>query len=265
MSEGRLFVEEFGNEGPCIVLLHGGGLSGRMWRPQVERLAGYHCIVPDLPEQGRSAHVAPFDIEDAARRVEELIEERCRVGRAHLVGLSLGGAVALTVARRRPDLLGRVIVSGTAAGIGRMLGLLMKWSAFLYRRLDAERLVKLTVRQLRIPPEYSGMLRQDLAVGATDAFNRHVAEALMTLKLPTANTVPLLVAVGEQETWYAKRAARQIVRVVPQARGVLVPGAGHVWNLQHPDLFTDMVRAWCEERPLPQALRPLAGARRPLR
>lgn len=258
MKVDRLHVEEFGRgSGPSIVFLHGGGLSGRMWRPQIERLPHVHCVVPDLPEQGRSAHIAPFLLDDAARRVEELIEERCEGGRAHLVGLSLGGAVALTVLRRRPELLHRVVVSGAASGMGRVLGALSKWSAALYRWLDTDTVVKLSVKQFRIPESYIHMLREDMAVGATESFSRHVADALMSLQLPTETSVPLLVAVGERETWFAKQSARKIVATVPGAQGVVAPAAGHVWNLEKPQLFADMVRAWCEEKPLPTELRAL--------
>lgn len=262
MPGNDLYVEEHGDrDGPSIVFLHGGGLSGRMWRPQVERLREYRCVVPDLPEQGRSAQIKPFTLDDAARRIEELIEERCSVGgapaRAHLVGLSLGGAVALTVVRRRPELVERVVVSGTAAGLGRFLGAVSKWSAAAYRWFSTETLVKLSMKQFGVPAEYADMFREDLAAGATEALVRHTADALMALRLPDDAEVPVLTAVGSRETWFAKRAARKIAAVVPGALVVEVPGAGHVWNLEHPDLFADMVRAWCEGETLPAALRPL--------
>ncbi len=52
MADERLYVKEFGHgQGPSIVFLHGGGLSGRMWQPQIERLPNFHCVVPDLPSK----------------------------------------------------------------------------------------------------------------------------------------------------------------------------------------------------------------------
>ena len=80
---------------PTICFLHGGGVSGWMWHPQVEALQGtYHCLVPDLPEHGLSAAIQPFTIEDAAHRVTELIRERGHGGRAHVIGLSAGPSYA---------------------------------------------------------------------------------------------------------------------------------------------------------------------------
>ena len=51
-----LYVHEAGDSGaPPIVFLHGGGLSGRMWQPQLATLTDFHCLAPDLPEHGRVA------------------------------------------------------------------------------------------------------------------------------------------------------------------------------------------------------------------
>jgi hypothetical protein len=50
-----------------------------------------------------------------------------------------------------------------------------------------------------------------------------------------------------------KRAARSLSRTLP-AQAVMAPGVGHVWNLEAPDLFTETVRAWMTDQPLPQEL-----------
>jgi pimeloyl-ACP methyl ester carboxylesterase len=68
---------------------------------------------------------------------------------------------------------------------------------------------------------------------------------------------PVLIVVGEKETFVAKQHARKLVRAIPGARGLLVSTVGHVWNLQAPDLFTDMLRAWITDSPLPPSLQPL--------
>ena len=231
-----------------------------MWRPQVERLREYRCVVPDLPEQGRSAEIKPFTLDDAARRIEELIEERCSVGGARARG-TWSGCPWAAPSRRRSCAGGPNWSSGWScrapAGLGRFLGAVSKWSAAAYRWFSTETLVKLSMKQFGVPAEYADMFREDLAVGATEALVRHTADVLMALRLPDDAEVPVLTAVGSRETWFAKRAARKIAAVVPGALAVEVPGAGHVWNLEHPDLFADMVRAWCEGETLPAALRPL--------
>src|SRR5258708_39885279 len=77
-----------------ICFLHGGGISGWMWGPQVEALQDtYHCLVPDMPEHGLSAAVQAFTIADTACRIADVIRGGGRGGRAHVIGLSEGAQV----------------------------------------------------------------------------------------------------------------------------------------------------------------------------
>jgi pimeloyl-ACP methyl ester carboxylesterase len=202
----QLYVHEAGShDAPAIVFLHGGGLSGRMWQPQWERLPDYYCLVPDLPEQGRSVQITPFALDDAAQRVATLIHARCANRRAHLVGLSLGGAVAPTVLRLTPDLVDHVVVSGTAAGLGRMLSTLSKANARLYRYLNVEMLIKLSIKQFGIRAEYQAMFREDVLRDTSEAFIRHYTDALMTMRLPTHTAAPRWLPSGSVKHGWRSR------------------------------------------------------------
>jgi hypothetical protein len=53
-----------------------------------------------------------------------------------------------------------------------------------------------------------------------------------------------LVAVGGKETPFARSMARKLVSQIPGAEGILIPGLGHVWNMQDPQLFAQVARAW---------------------
>jgi pimeloyl-ACP methyl ester carboxylesterase len=92
-----LFVRESGPVGaPAIVFLHGGRLSGWSWDPVVERMRQrYHCLVPDLPQYGKSFQQGPFEMSRAADAVAEMILSRAGTGRAHVVGFSLGAQVGI--------------------------------------------------------------------------------------------------------------------------------------------------------------------------
>src|SRR5215217_9573291 len=81
------------------------GASGGMWDQHMGRLAGYHCLAPDLPGHGRSNHLPWSSLEDTTQQVVGLIEGRIPARRAHVVGLSLGGVVAHTLLAQRPELL----------------------------------------------------------------------------------------------------------------------------------------------------------------
>ncbi len=253
-----LYVRETGPIGaPAIVLLHGGGLSGRMWQPQIERLSAYHCLVPDLPEHGQSAYISPFTLEGAAQAVATLIRERVPGRKCHVVGLSLGGAVALTLLRIAPETVDHAMISGSAAKLGKVLGTLSIATANIYGLFPPERLISATYRQHRIPLQYQELLHDDLLRSFRPDFTRHWVKALMRMELPRHATVPTLVAVGSQETFLARQAAHTIATALPAARGVCVPGVGHVWNLENPDLFTATLRAWITNTTLAPPLQPL--------
>ena len=253
-----LYVHTSGSpEKPAVVFLHGGGLSGRMWLPQMESLLKeYYCLAPDLPEQGKSAGITPFTLEGAVEQVAELIRTRAQ-GKAYIVGLSLGGAVALSLLRSYPELVDKMVISGTSTRLGPLLGGISKGSAVMYRWLSPEKLVKSSLKQFGIPAEFEDLFREDLKLGATEQFTIHFTDALMNLELPQTASSPLLVAVGEKETFVARRAARQLAEGIAGAQGVLVPGVGHVWNLQKPHLFTKMLRAWFTGSELPSDLQKL--------
>ena len=109
-----LFVRESGPVGaPAIVFLHGGHMSGWSWEPVVDRMQRYHCLVPDLPQKGKSFGQGPLEMGRAADAVAELIRSRVRTGRAHVVGFSLGAQVGVQLLATQPELVDRAVLCGT--------------------------------------------------------------------------------------------------------------------------------------------------------
>src|SRR6266511_1588557 len=104
-------------DGTPLLLLHAFPLDSRMWLPQIEALAGYQAIVPDLRGFGSARHqavdVAHMDL--LADDVAQLLDER-KLDQVVLCGLSMVGYVALAFARRHPDRLGGLVLCDTRAG-----------------------------------------------------------------------------------------------------------------------------------------------------
>ncbi len=258
----KLYTYETGSKThPAIVFLHGSPLSGRMWQPQLERLTDYHCLAPDLPEHGRSAKIGPFVMDDTVQKLADLIRKAAPNGKAHVVGLSFGGVVAQALLSQTPEVVDHVILSGTAGRMNKVLLALLKVQIManrpLLRRLAPDKVAALMCRQFRIPPDYIPMLGADILRVSADALLRFIMASYADIQTPTQTQSPVLVVVGQKETPVAKVLARRLARAIPGAQGRLVPGLGHVWNLQDPDLFTATVRAWVTDRPLPEQLTPL--------
>ena len=83
------------------------------------------------------------------------------------------------------------------------------------------------------------------------------SQELTKKELPQKVQAPVLVVVGQKETIVARHAAHHLCKEIEGARGVMVPGVGHAWNLEAPHLFSQTVGAWITESSLPQELVPL--------
>ncbi|WP_433236289.1 alpha/beta fold hydrolase [Streptosporangium sp. CA-135522] len=106
LTDHETVVAQRGDSGPAVVLIHSLGVDWRMWRPVMDRLsAGRRVFAYDIRAHGSAAGApAPFTMADTARDVVGVLDA-LDLERVHLVGLSLGGAIAQVVAVSRPDRL----------------------------------------------------------------------------------------------------------------------------------------------------------------
>ena len=102
-------------DAPAIVFVHATRLSRELWRPQLDRLAAtFRCIAIDLPGHGERAG-EPFTLAAASDAVVAAIDAEVPSRRAVLVGLSLGGYVAIETAERCPEHVAGLVLSGCSA------------------------------------------------------------------------------------------------------------------------------------------------------
>ena len=70
---------------------------------------------------------------------------------------------------------------------------------------------------------------------------------------------PTLIAAGSRESKIITQAVVTLSNLMPNAQGRLAPGCGHGWNVEAPDLFSAMIRAWIMGTPLPYKLQMAHG------
>lgn len=270
MAPAELAFAESGPGGaPTVVLLHGGGAAGWTWRPAVERLPEFHCLVPDLPDHaGSISSAGPFTMPTAVDAVIDLIRRRAHAGRAHVAGLSLGAQTLVALLARMPEIVDRALVSGALvhplAGARWMHGLLeLTVRAYMpFRNFDG--LVRANAWGYGIPSAYLEAFREDTRLLTADSFLRIMA-ANLSFRLPenlSAVPTPTLVLVGEREYGVMRRSARDLAAALPHGHGAIVQGARHNWPLEQPDLFAEVLRAWVRSAPLPGRLIDIASVRR---
>ncbi len=232
---------------PTIVFLHGTRLTGAAWAIQVEALGeAFHCLAPDLPGHGRAEDDA-FTLDGASARVADLIEREAHGGRAMLVGLSLGGYVAMAVAASRPELVTGLALSGaTAEPIGlRSLG--YRSLAMIFSRVP-EPLLDLANSWFfgwRYPPEIADPI---LAGGFSFAGGAVAVRSLVGERFKprlAAYPGPSLLINGEYDLYF-RPSERAFADVAADPRRVLIRRATHLTNLDQPERFTAAIRRFAE-------------------
>lgn len=229
--------------GAPVLLLHGGGVAGWMWRGVQQHLdEDVATIVPDLPGSGRSAassylsHEATVDYLAA-----ELGGEPVTVA-----GFSLGAQLAMLLAVRHPQLVkGLVVVSAEAKPAplpGATLALL-GWAAPLARR---DWFARLQARELGVPDD---LLEDYLAESAVLTRRTLLAQVGANLRFTLPDAwgalgVPVTILVGGRERRLMLDSARAAHEALPGSTLHVVEGAGHDLPFSRPELVADAVRGF---------------------
>ena len=262
-----LFVREYGPVGaPAIVFLHGGKMSGWSWEPVVQRMQGYHCLVPDLPQYGKSFQHGPFEMGRAADAVAELIRTRAAGGRAHVVGFSLGAQVGVQLLATEPELVDRAVLCGTVINTTPCVGL----TQFTLGTIARNPIYRWVVRRYRnvrhppIPPANIDDYREDVRLIKGGQFaNIVVASSGFTCPEGLGKSdSPTLFLTGGKEAGFVRRWAAALAQPMPNGVDTIAIGMRHNWPLRHPDLFSRTVNGWLTHGVLPPDIAPPKSGRR---
>lgn len=248
-------------EGPGepIVLVHGIGHRRQAWGevPALLQAHGLDVYVVDLPGHGESpSPTRPdgYSMRSSAEQLERLFA-RLDLARPHVVGNSLGGAMALQLAHRGAVRSATVL---SPAGFFPLLHLpniaanllFMKAGSHLpealHRRLTAYTWFrKLAFRSLYTHPEKVSV---EDAVGDTLNLRRakgfwpHFARATF-LRAPTDVRVPTTVAWGDTDRLLLHSEAQTARARLPEATHITLPDCGHCPQIDHPELVVDVIVA----------------------
>jgi 3-oxoadipate enol-lactonase len=252
-----LWYERRGSGEP-LLLITGFGISGAVFEPVLDRYAArFSCIVFDNRGSGRSqAPLRPTSMPELAADAVGLLDE-LGIASAHVYGVSMGGMIAQEVALRFPERVRGLVLGCTSPG--------------------GPRAVRPTVRELRVvaaaaasaprsPVDgtlaavlFSERFRRDEPERARfllEHFRRHLpaaqgvaAQLLASVFHDTVSRLdqvqaPTLVLHGERDVMAPLDNARMLAERIPNAELAIVPGAGHAYALERPDVSFDLFASW---------------------
>lgn len=254
------YYMEFG-EGRPVLLLHGISNSGRAWGPQIHALVqkGFRVIVPDHAGHGASGRLnAPFSVDDFANDLEALLTH-LGVGNLDVVGLSLGGMIALALALRYPNRIDHLIVANsfdktaTAAfqdmaegwaqvfeqPYGPIIRLEQNWPSLVSPAFQK------SAEGLRTYQIWHG-----IAATVDGLSLAHVARGIGTFDVSNRLgqlTMPTLFIAGGLDRMSMPETSRRMTSSVPNADFVLIEDAAHISNVDAAEAFTTQMLDFLEK------------------
>lgn len=260
LANADLFYEEKGQGEPLLFL---NGLSGDhlYWRGQLRAFhKQYRCLAVDNRDAGQSSYASePYTVVDLAEDVLAWMEQLA-LPPAHVVGLSMGGAIAQELALTSPQRIRSVVLVDTLArsddwfrGTLRAFALIRQQvadtAAFFEAILpwwvshrffdESERVswLRALLRQNPYPQRLDGFLRQ------LDALSQHDARDRLR-----ALVCPVLIMVGEDDNVAPERYGRQMQELIPHAQLVVLKGVGHAPPIEDGGQFNAHLMAFLAEQ-----------------
>jgi pimeloyl-ACP methyl ester carboxylesterase len=265
-----------GGSGEPLVLIHGIGHTWRGWKPMLPRLErSFDVLAPDMPGFGYSPELppgVPCNPESLANAVEAEMD-RAGFDKAHVAGNSLGGWVALELARR-----GRVTTATCLSPAGLFTDREGTWGLGLLRRMrwlaknsPAPRalLAWPVTRTLFAGPtlgkpwraDPDDLIEQTRLFANAPGFERTAAATDYHVKGLTTLRVPVLVLWGTRDVVLLPRQGRRFERLIPDCELRYLKGLGHVPMSDDPELLAEAIesharkaRSGAPEQPLERAV-----------
>ena len=237
--------KQFGN-GPRVVLVHGFTQTHETWVDVIDSLKqNFEVIAVDAPNHGDSCDIS-LNLESGAKAIGEV------GGNATYIGYSLGGRFCLTLALAEPQLVSRLVLISTTAGI--------EDKELRSERIRNDEELARRIEQIGVNQFIDEWLNQPLFAGLNNETNQRGVRLKNTaiglsssLRLcgagrqqPTWSrlkelTMPVLVIAGANDEKYRRLAERLVSEIGDNAALEKVEDSGHTPHLEQPEIFQDLL------------------------
>lgn len=249
-SSPRIAVDHAGS-GPLVVCMHGIGGNRTFWREQLEALAPhFHAVAWDARGYGSSDdYDGPLVFGDFAADLVRVLDH-FRAARAHVIGLSMGGMIAMDFYARHPERVATLTICDSTPGLGnippeQLEEFIRSRKAPLVAGKEPRDIAPAVARALarKSAPEavlrrlVDGMaaLHKESYLKAIEAVNRVGDFALEEIRVPTH------VLVGDEDELTPADVSRRMAERIPGAKLTVLPEAGHISNIEQPTAFNEAI------------------------
>jgi pimeloyl-ACP methyl ester carboxylesterase len=238
--------------GPPVVLIHGHPFDRSMWAPQLHGLSlRFRVIAPDLRGYGASPLTpGTVRLRDLAADIWETLDALA-VERAAVVGMSMGGLIAMEMTHARP-------ASVTALGLVATTAQPVSDEERAERRALADEVERVGMGPLveymspplfgpDAPPELiagvRAMMERNRPAGAAAAMRGRV-ERPDYRPILRAVRAPAFVCVGDRDTWSTAAVTAELLACLTDPVVLELEGVGHMPNLERPEAFNEALEAF---------------------
>lgn len=234
---------------PTLLFIHGSPLDGTLWRPQVEEFKDqYTVLAPDLRGFGADKRAVPevMTMANYAADLKELLGAR-GIQDVVLVGLSMGGYIAMAFVELWPAMVRGLVLANTRAGADDEAGInarmemarnaFDKGMAVIARGMVPKLFSDRTLAQM---PELAAEIEEMIArqsPAATAAAAQGMAQRPDRTHMLRGLDVPVLIITGEQDKLMPLATSEVMADAIPDATLVALTGAGHLSNVENPEAF----------------------------
>jgi pimeloyl-ACP methyl ester carboxylesterase len=225
-----------------LLAIHGSGGDHRHWPSGMHSMPAADCIVIELPGHGKSGGSGRLSIESYADFIESLVAVM-QLASVTLIGHSMGGAIAQTLALRRSPWLRGLVLVGTGAKLRVAPDLLHLLDVDYNKAVDliCSRAFGASVSDSVIGPYRKGLLRTPSEITRNDF---RACDAFDAMEEVGGIRIPTLIVSGDADELTPPKYGDYLLDRIPGASLTIIAGAGHMLALEKPVEFIDTVHAF---------------------
>ena len=237
-------------DAPCVVFVHGAGMAGWMWKKQVDSVSSLRTITVDLPDHGLDRTTPFMSIESVADELAALISECCPVGKARLVGHSLGARVVLETLVRHPSCAASAVVSSALVRPSPLVAMMNSHAlnGLSLWMLRNDWLARNQAKSFKFPdPDMTEHYLADIRLMRTENLDRPINAFASRLCLPQgldAIACPVLVTAGSREAPSMLDSAKDIQNAIAGAKLEILDDADHTYPWSDFEAYNRLLESW---------------------